>query len=69
MLRAASTAPALAEPLNSGLKPRNTSEVLAADLRARHQHLRLPDAVVLATAARSGRDLLTYDDRLAKLTD
>lgn len=51
------------EPLTA-----HTAE-LAADLRARHQHLRLPDAMVLATAAHTERDLLTYDARLAKLTD
>lgn len=40
----------------------------AAELRAHHQHLRLPDAMVLACAAAPGRSLLTYDDRLARLT-
>lgn len=39
----------------------------AAELRARHRHLRLPDAMVLAAATPAGRDLLTYDTRLAKL--
>ena len=36
-------------------------------VRARHRHLRLPDAMVLAAATPAGRDLLTYDTRLAKL--
>lgn len=40
----------------------------AAELRARHRHLRLPDAMVLATATPAGRELLTYDTSLAKLT-
>jgi predicted nucleic acid-binding protein len=51
------------EPLEAGTAAR------AAELRARHRHLRLPDAMVLATAAPAGRELLTYDDRLAKLID
>jgi len=40
----------------------------AAELRARHRHLRLPDAMVLAAATPAGRELLTYDTRLAKHT-
>jgi predicted nucleic acid-binding protein len=40
---------------------------LAAELRATHDSLRLPDALVLATSRESGGKLLTYDSRLAKL--
>jgi predicted nucleic acid-binding protein len=40
---------------------------LAAGLRAQHDALRLPDAIVLATAAAREARLLSYDDRLAKL--
>lgn len=40
---------------------------LAAELRAAHDPLRLPDAIVLATARASNARLLTYDDNLAKL--
>jgi predicted nucleic acid-binding protein len=40
---------------------------LAADLRARHERLRLPDAMVLATALGLSADLLTYDDRLSRV--
>lgn len=36
----------------------------AAVLRARHDRLRLPDAMVLATSEPEGRELLTYDARL-----
>lgn len=50
------------EPLDADTAAR------AAELRARHRHLRLPDAMVLAAATPAGRDLLTYDTRLAKLT-
>lgn len=39
----------------------------AAELRAAHDRLRLPDAIVLATARDLGGDLLTYDDRLARI--
>jgi predicted nucleic acid-binding protein len=39
----------------------------AADLRARHDGLRLPDAIVLATAFELGAELLTYDERLARV--
>lgn len=38
----------------------------AAELRAALPHLRLPDAIVLATARELGNELLTYDDRLAR---
>ena len=38
----------------------------AAELRARHESLRLPDALVLATAHEQDGTLLTYDDRLAR---
>jgi predicted nucleic acid-binding protein len=36
----------------------------AAELRARHERLRLPDAIVLATARVLGGELLSYDRRL-----
>lgn len=39
----------------------------AADLRARHRALRLPDALVLATAKLRAARLLTFDERLAQL--
>jgi predicted nucleic acid-binding protein len=39
----------------------------AAQLRAAHERLRLPDAIVLATARVLGSELLTYDDRLARV--
>jgi len=38
----------------------------AAELRARHTSLRLPDAIVLATAEDSAGKLLTYDERLRR---
>lgn len=39
----------------------------AARLRARHQGLRLPDALVLATAQEYGATLLTLDHRLQRI--
>jgi predicted nucleic acid-binding protein len=39
----------------------------AAELRARHERLRLPDAIVLATARERGGELLSYDRRLSQL--
>jgi predicted nucleic acid-binding protein len=39
----------------------------AAELRARHQNLRLPDAIVLACARELDGGLLSYDRRLAQL--
>jgi predicted nucleic acid-binding protein len=39
----------------------------AAELRARHRQLRLPDAIVLATAQELGGRLLSYDRRLSQL--
>jgi len=39
----------------------------AAELRAHHTRLRLPDAIVLATAQEMGGCLLSYDHRLAQL--
>jgi len=39
----------------------------AAELRARHTRLRLPDAIVLATAQQMGGGLLSYDRRLSRL--
>jgi predicted nucleic acid-binding protein len=41
----------------------------AAQLRATHDRLRLPDATVLATARVLDAELLTYDDRLARVAD
>lgn len=41
----------------------------AAELRAAHRGLRLPDAMVLATARERGGGLLTYDERLARVAD
>ena len=38
----------------------------AAELRARHDSLRLPDALVLATAQQHNGSLITYDERLAR---
>jgi len=40
---------------------------LAASLRARHEHLRLPDAIALATAHENAGELLSYDRRLSAL--
>jgi hypothetical protein len=39
----------------------------AAELRSRHERLRLPDAMVLACAAELEGELLTYDERLAAI--
>lgn len=39
----------------------------AAELRARHDTLRLPDAIVLATAQVHSGELLSYDRRLSRL--
>lgn len=39
----------------------------AAELRARHEPLRLPDAIVLASARELDGELLSYDERLARL--
>ncbi len=39
----------------------------AAELRAQHTALRLPDALVLAIARLRGARLLTFDERLAQL--
>ncbi len=41
----------------------------AAQLRADHRALRLPDALVLATARRYEAPLLTFDGPLARLAD
>jgi predicted nucleic acid-binding protein len=46
-----------------------TMAELAAELRARHERLRLPEAIVLACARVSGGGLLSYDRRLAVLAD
>lgn len=40
---------------------------LAAQLRARHRSLRLPDALALAAARGSDADLLTLDQRLRRI--
>ncbi|HET7388384.1 MAG TPA: PIN domain-containing protein [Nocardioidaceae bacterium] len=47
-------------PLDAG-----TAEKAAA-LRARHDRLRLPDAMVLATAQQLGGRMLSYDQRLQR---
>jgi predicted nucleic acid-binding protein len=39
----------------------------AAELRARHKRLRLPDAMMLACARELNGELLSYDQRLARL--
>jgi predicted nucleic acid-binding protein len=39
----------------------------AAELRARYDRLRLPDAIVLATARELDGRLLSYDERLTKI--
>jgi predicted nucleic acid-binding protein len=41
----------------------------AAELRASYERLRLPDAIVLATAREEGGELLSYDRRLSQLAD
>lgn len=41
----------------------------AAELRAKHDRLRLPDAIVLATARELDAQLLTYDDNLARIAE
>ncbi len=41
----------------------------AAELRARHERLRLPDAIVLACARALDGELLSYDQRLMQLAD
>jgi predicted nucleic acid-binding protein len=41
----------------------------AAELRAGHERLRLPDAIVLATAQEENGELLSYDRRLSQLAD
>ncbi len=41
----------------------------AAQLRAKHNGLRLPDAIVVASARELSAQLLTYDDHLARLSD
>jgi predicted nucleic acid-binding protein len=38
----------------------------AADVRVRHKHLRLPDAIVLACAEQLDGELLCYDERLRR---
>jgi len=41
----------------------------AARLRADHDRLRLPDALVLATAQQMDAQLLTYDQQLARIAN
>jgi predicted nucleic acid-binding protein len=41
----------------------------AAELRGTHDRLRLPDAIVLATASEHKARLLTYEDRRQRLTN
>lgn len=41
----------------------------AAQLRADHNRLRLPDAIVVACSRELSAQLLTYDDRLARLAN
>lgn len=48
-------------PLTAGMAEQ------AAELRARHQSLRLPDAIVLACARELEGELLSYDRRLTRL--
>ncbi len=48
-------------PLNDTIAER------AAELRARHNRLRLPDAIVLATAQEIGGAFLSYDRKLSQL--
>lgn len=45
----------------------NTIAERAAELRARYSRLRLPDAIVLATAQEMGGRLLSYDRKLSQL--
>jgi predicted nucleic acid-binding protein len=48
-----------------------TAEIaeMAVGLRANHGPLRLPDAIVLATARHLSATLLTYDDQLSRIAD
>ena len=48
-------------PLTAGIAKR------AAELRARYDSLRLPDAPVLATAHEHQGELLSYDDPLTRV--
>ena len=53
-----------------GIKVMPLTEIIAeraAELRASHERLRLPDAIVLATAQEQGGELLSYDRRLSQL--
>ena len=47
----------------------DTIAELAAELRGRHKRLRLPDAIILATAQGLDGRLLSYDRRLSQLAD
>jgi predicted nucleic acid-binding protein len=56
--------------LAMGIKVTPLTEAIAehaAELRAHHERLRLPDAIVLATARELGGDLLSYDRRLIQV--
>ena len=44
-----------------------TMAELAAELRANHERLRLPDAIVVACARELGGELLSYDQRLMRV--
>jgi predicted nucleic acid-binding protein len=44
-----------------------TMAELAAELRASHERLRLPDAIVVACARELGGELLSYDRRLMRV--
>jgi predicted nucleic acid-binding protein len=44
-----------------------TTAELAAELRARHERLRLPDAIVIACARELGAELLSYDGGLMRV--
>jgi len=45
----------------------DTTAERAAEVRARHNRLRLPDAIVLATAQEMGGSLLSYDRKLSQV--
>ena len=68
--RAARTADAREAIAAMGITVVATSQAVgerAAEIRAKHDRLRLPDAIVLATARELRARLLTYDDNLARI--
>ena len=68
--RAGRTAEARGAISGMGITVAPLTEVMAeraAELRARHVRLRLPDAMVLACARELDGELLTYDARLAAI--